>query len=219
MSIHIPTMSHVYVAAALLMASLPTFGQPPNVDPSCDALTGQARGICIAATSGVKCNTRERNENSQACTRLEETFRQETGLEPPWLPERSATGMDWIDISGNGVDYAIVMDGYFTTVDLTLEYYIDLKIYIEPGISAGYFDQTSHVISASNPQVEIDEPGVQYLLAKLDLETGELSWVWRRYGIQVDSSLLYIWGFHKVHSNNFDPRFSLTVTHRVNDER
>ena len=193
----------------------------PMVDPACEGLTGQARGICISATQGVKCNTRKRNQNSEACARLEETFRAATGTEPTWLPEKGATGMDWIDLRGDGEDYAIDLHGYLTSVDTTLQYTLRLIIAINDPPLQDYivFDQKNITIDANTPVIEVDVPGVETLLVKLDLETGELSWRWRRDGIKVASSLAFLEGVNIVNNSAFDPRYLFNTTHRVSDER
>ena len=65
----------VAVAASLLCVPL------ARAD-TCDGLTGQALGLC---TAGVAVGCEEGTGNAQACSRLENAFRDATGEEPPWL--------------------------------------------------------------------------------------------------------------------------------------
>lgn len=52
---------------------------------TCDGLTGVAKGLCTAATLGVKCDNPEPSASQKSCERLEQEFIAATGQEAPWL--------------------------------------------------------------------------------------------------------------------------------------
>ncbi len=58
-----------------------------RADDPCEGLEGAANGICIAATQGAKCDSEEPAASERACARLADAFRNQTGEEPPWLPQ------------------------------------------------------------------------------------------------------------------------------------
>ena len=107
-------------------AAMPVFA-------TCDDYTGQARGICIAATKGVRCGQPDQAASPQACSELEAQFTEATGGEhPPWVslcPEKVyyqkvmnyvlQQGADYFDRGSCIIDLNADPDIYTSWVEVT----------------------------------------------------------------------------------------------------